>query len=306
MSRKKIYLNASLATCIALSPALIQAGTTSVSAEASVKPKLVLEKKQKKVRVVVELVGDPAIAEAAQKGKKFNELSKSEQNKAQQSVQSEQKRAKSALKKQGVTATPIEEFTTVFNGFSTFLSTSEIAKVEALPEVATVHIVNEYERPEVKPDMITSNGMVQAEQTWGDYGFAGEGTVVAVIDSGIDPEHRDYKITDAKTAELTQSEVNQAITSFGLPGEYVNEKVPYAYNYYDENDDIKDDSPGASMHGQHVSGTVAANGDLENGGIKGVAPEAQILGLKVFASLLPTQEPLLQLPKNTHYPHRGK
>ena len=284
MSRKKIYLNASLATCIALSPALIQAGTTSVSAEASVKPKLVLEKKQKKVRVVVELVGDPAIAEAAQKGKKFNELSKSEQNKAQQSVQSEQKRAKSALKKQGVTATPIEEFTTVFNGFSTFLSTSEIAKVEALPEVATVHIVNEYERPEVKPDMITSNGMVQAEQTWGDYGFAGEGTVVAVIDSGIDPEHRDYKITDAKTAELTQSEVNQAITSFGLPGEYVNEKVPYAYNYYDENDDIKDDSPGASMHGQHVSGTVAANGDLENGGIKGVAPEAQILGLKVFSN----------------------
>jgi lactocepin len=284
LSRKKIYLNASLATCIALSPALIQAGTTSVSAEASVKPKLVLEKKQKKVRVVVELVGDPAIAEAAQKGKKFNELSKSEQNKAQQSVQSEQKRAKSALKKQGVTATPIEEFTTVFNGFSTFLSTSEIAKVEALPEVATVHIVNEYERPEVKPDMITSNGMVQAEQTWGDYGFAGEGTVVAVIDSGIDPEHRDYKITDAKTAELTQSEVNQAITSFGLPGEYVNEKVPYAYNYYDENDDIKDDSPGASMHGQHVSGTVAANGDLENGGIKGVAPEAQILGLKVFSN----------------------
>ena len=71
MSRKKIYLNASLATCIALSPALIQAGTTSVSAEASVKPKLVLEKKQKKVRVVVELVGDPAIAEAAQKGKKL-------------------------------------------------------------------------------------------------------------------------------------------------------------------------------------------------------------------------------------------
>lgn len=284
MSRRKVYLNASLATCIALTPMLIQAGTSSVSAEASIKPKIELEKKQKKVRVVVELVGAPAIAEAAQKGKKFNELTKSEQDKAQQSVQSEQKRAKSALKKQGVTATPIEEFTTVFNGFSTFLSTSEIAKVEALPEVATVHVVNEYERPEVKPDMVTSNGMVQAEQTWGDYGFAGEGTVVAVIDSGIDANHRDYRITDSKTAELTKSEVDQAITSFGLPGEYVNEKVPYAYNYYDENDDIKDDSPGASMHGQHVSGTVAANGDLENGGIKGVAPEAQILGLKVFSN----------------------
>ncbi|QGS69558.1 S8 family serine peptidase [Oceanobacillus sp. 143] len=30
------------------------------------------------------------------------------------------------------------------------------------------------------------------------------------------------------------------------------------------------------MHGMHVAGTVGANGDEENGGIKGVAPEAQI------------------------------
>src|SRR5690606_6627885 len=38
------------------------------------------------------------------------------------------------------------------------------------------------------------------------------------------------------------------------------------------------------MHGMHVSGTVGANGDEENGGLKGVAPEAQILGLKVFGN----------------------
>ena len=282
-SRKKFYLNASLATCIALTPGLL-GNVSVVTAESPTKPTLSIEKKQKKVRVVVELVGEPAIAKAEKKGKKFNELTKSEQSSAQATVAAEQKVAKSAIKEEGVAVTPIEEFTTVFNGFSTFLSPNDIAKVEALPEVASVHIVNEYKRPEVKPDMVTSNGMVQAEQTWGDYGFAGEGTVVAVIDSGIDAFHRDYRITDPKTAELTKSEVDQAVKSFGLPGAYLNEKVPYAYNYYDENDDVRDDSPGASMHGQHVSGTVAANGDVEKGGIKGVAPEAQILGLKVFSN----------------------
>ena len=38
------------------------------------------------------------------------------------------------------------------------------------------------------------------------------------------------------------------------------------------------------MHGMHVAGTAGANGDLENGGIKGVAPEAQLLAMKVFSN----------------------
>lgn len=38
------------------------------------------------------------------------------------------------------------------------------------------------------------------------------------------------------------------------------------------------------MHGMHVAGTVAANGDEANGGIKGVAPEAQVLAMKVFSN----------------------
>ena len=46
--------------------------------------------------------------------------------------------------------------------------------------------------------------------------------------------------------------------------------------------DILDDNADTGMHGMHVGGTVAANGDEENGGIKGVAPEAQLLALRVF------------------------
>lgn len=284
LSQAKVYLNVSLATCLALTPGLLGLGAEPVLAKPSIKQNITTTDQNEKLRVVVELVGAPAIAQAEKKGKKFNELAKSEKDSAQKLVKAEQKRAKTAISKKGVKAVTLEEFTTVFNGFSTMLTASDVKKVEALPGVANVHVVNEYERPEIKPDMVTSNGMVQSQQTWGDYGFTGEGTIVAVIDTGVDADHRDFRLTDDSKAELSQTEVETAVSTFGLPGTYINEKVPYAYNYYDENDDIRDDSPGASMHGMHVSGTVAANGDEAKGGLKGVAPEAQVLGLKVFSN----------------------
>lgn len=44
------------------------------------------------------------------------------------------------------------------------------------------------------------------------------------------------------------------------------------------------------MHGMHVAGIVAANGSDEevakNEAIKGVAPEAQLLAMKVFQIIL--------------------
>src|SRR5690606_11806666 len=69
-----------------------------------------------------------------------------------------------------------------------------------------------------------------------------------------------------------------------LLGKYFTEKVPYGYNYYDLNHEVLDLGPDASMHGMHVAGTVGANGDPEKGGIKGVAPEAQLLAMKVFSN----------------------
>lgn len=284
MPQPKFYVNVSLATCLALTPGLLGLGAEPVLAKPSVTANVAVSDKQEKLRVVVELVGAPAIEQAKQKGKKFNALSKAEKDRAHGLVKAEQKKAKDAIAKKGVKVEPLEEFTTVFNGFSTFATTADIEKIEALPEVAAVHLVNEYERPEVKPDMVTSNGMVQSQQTWGDYGYTGEGTVVAVIDTGVDADHRDFRLSDQSKAELSESEVTSAVSEFGMAGAYINDKVPYAYNYYDENDDIRDDSPGASMHGMHVSGTVAANGNEETGGLKGVAPEAQVLGLKVFSN----------------------
>ena len=52
----------------------------------------------------------------------------------------------------------------------------------------------------------------------------------------------------------------------------------------DRNNEIVDKSKTGGAHGMHVAGTVAANGNIEDNGIKGVAPEAQVLAMKVFSN----------------------
>src|SRR5699024_6222201 len=94
---------------------------------------------------------------------------------------------------------------------------------------------------------------------------------------------------DDSSGVLTEDTVNEVVNEEGLPGEFYSEKVPYGYNYMDENDEIREVHAKASMHGMHVAGTVGANGDEDNGGILGIAPEAQLLALKVFGNDLEMQ-----------------
>nr|WP_283246014.1 cell wall-binding repeat-containing protein [Bacillus suaedae] len=108
--------------------------------------------------------------------------------------------------------------------------------------------------------------------------------VIGIIDTGIDPSHRDMILSEGTDYKITEEDVEAS----DAPGKWFTEKVPYGYNYIDKSFDILDQVSSAS-HGMHVGGTSAANGDEENGGIKGVAPEAQLLALKVFGN-----DPMIQ------------
>ena len=232
---------------------------------------------EKEVRVIVEVDGDPTIDLATAKGVKVSELAKSELARKESSLLDSQKSVQQAMSNKGIKAEVLSSMTTVVNAFAAKVKLADVEKIEKLSGVNEVAISNEYERPE----MITSTEQVSAQLAW-DLGFTGEGTVLAVLDSGIDPSHKDFVISEGVDVTYTEDSVNEVITRESLPGKYYNAKVPYAYNYYDLNDVVKD--IGSSQHGQHVAGTMAANGDLASGGIKGVAPDAQLLGMKVFSS----------------------
>lgn len=236
------------------------------------------------VRVVVELDGDAAIEIATKKGVRYEKLTKAEQKKLKNEAKAKQKTIKDNLRKQKVNAEYLQEFTTVMNGFSAKVKFSEIEKIEAIKGVEEVYIANEYELPkeEASPDMYTSKELIEAQDVWRDFGLDGEGMVIGIIDSGIDYTHKDLVLSNPENAKINEHFIDHMKQEHALPGNYFTDKVPYGYNYMDNDLNIVDGNLDTDAHGMHVAGTAAANGDEENGGIKGVAPEAQLLALRVF------------------------
>ena len=139
---------------------------------------------------------------------------------------------------------------------------------------------NQVQAPANQADHVKGN----VQSAW-DQGYKGQGTVVAVIDSGADPSHKDFQ-TMPESPKLSKDDVQKKIEQQGY-GKYVNEKFPYVYNYADrDNDYITSDDTNSndSPHGQHVSGIIAADGkpDGNKEYVVGVAPEAQLMQLRVF------------------------
>ncbi len=160
----------------------------------------------------------------------------------------------------------------LLNGFSAVVKFKDINMVRSLPGVKTVAVAKQY-----YPDMNTAVDFTQAKTVWEKAGLKGEGIVVAIIDTGIDYRHKDMKSIDTSKVKYKKEDIDALIGKNGAKGRYFTEKVPYGYNFADLNNEVIDRS--GSMHGMHVGGIVAANG-----GIVGVAPQAQLLAMKVFSN----------------------
>lgn len=99
-------------------------------------------------------------------------------------------------------------------------------------------------------------------------GNKGAGVRVAVLDAGIDHDHPDLAahINAAASASYVP-----CLDGFEIP------EVPEGGNCDGDYEDWRIVTPGFN-HGTHVAGTIAATGDL---GVTGVAPEAEIMVVKV-------------------------
>ncbi|MCT8140230.1 S8 family serine peptidase [Anaerobacillus sp. CMMVII] len=239
------------------------------------------------VRVLVEMKEEPGVFHAVQSGVKYDELSSAKQKELHNKAVQGQQSVQASLQQQGLNVDVLHSFTAVTNGFSAEVTYADLAKIENTAGVKAVYIVNEYERPDVEaPEMLYSKEMVKAQKTWDEFDYKGEGLVIGIIDTGIDPAHRDMVLSDGVEFKIDK----ELVQALDVPGKWFTDKIPYGYNYMDKSFEILDLGPGASHHGMHVGGTAGANGDEDNGGIKGVAPEAQLLALKVFGNdpLIPT------------------
>lgn len=146
------------------------------------------------------------------------------------------------------------------------------------------------------PQAENSNQIIHAPQAW-QAGYRGEGEVVAIIDSGIDPVHDAFgQLSDMTKARYqTQEQFEKAKLAAGIEyGRWVNEKLIFGYNYTDADIHLKEND--LMSHGQHVAGTAVGNPSrpvklptLDNPDneeyIYGVAPEAQLMAMRVFSDL---------------------
>mgnify|MGYP003573965396 CR=1 FL=1 len=230
------------------------------------------------IRIIVELNEEPLISHATDNNKKVSELDANTIQSMTKALENEQNTLTKALNSKGSNIEIHKTFTNIFNGFSCTTTFEQAKKLEKLPGVKKVYVANKYYRPE--PEMHESLGTIEARIVWENLGYTGEGKVISIIDTGIDPSHQDMILSNPENKKLDQD----FIENLGLAGLWHTDKVPYGYNYFDNDQEILDLGPNASRHGMHVAGTAAANGDEENGGIKGVAPEAQLLAMKVFSN----------------------
>lgn len=224
------------------------------------------------VRIIVQLKDEPAISQTQRNIEKYAELSSNIKTNLENSVLKTQDSLQSELSRKGINIEVINSVTVAANAFSTIVKGSEIEDIKNHPNVKNVFIANEYNRPE-NPEMATSHDMIGSSYAWDTRGYKGENMLVAIIDTGIDPSHKDMNISDGVKVKLSEKYVN----ALNLPGTYRTNKVPYGYNYYDKKQIILDVT--TRSHGMHVAGTVGANGS-----IKGVAPESQLLAMKVFSN----------------------
>ena len=206
------------------------------------------------------------------------------------------------------------------NAMSANVRYCDIAAIEQVEGVQAVYLVPVYELDEtetVDPNTVSGGSMVGSYAAWLD-GYTGAGSRVAVIDTGIDSDHisfdsgafeygllvsavkngknvTDYDLLDEEEIaqvlpELHVAQVNGELTATDL---YVNSKIPFGFNYIDENLSITHDNDGQSDHGTHVSGIATANRYVlqsdgtyayaENG-VAGIAPNAQLITMKVFGA----------------------
>lgn len=247
-----------------------------------------------KIPVIIHLSEKPVALEKGMEELKGKTLSNSQISQIRSNIKRQQTSVDKEMRVKGISFDKGFAYDTVLNGFAAKVKADDLKKLLEVSGVtlvepdAIVHALDDKKPADSSTDlekvvdyetkMNTSISFLGIEKLW-DKGYKGKGIKVAVLDTGIDPDHPEFQ------------------------GIYKGGKnfIPNSSTYTREraDDDARETSPkerpasqpefnaqGRAFytdHGTHVAGTIAAIGANEYG-IKGIAPEIDLYAYRVLGA----------------------
>ncbi|MGM9974306.1 MAG: S8 family serine peptidase [Clostridiaceae bacterium] len=239
---------------------------------------------EEEVLVVVELQGETLLDKA---GEDISEYASTDNGKQQRNkLKEKQKKVKDKLSKSVKKASFKDSysFTALMNGFTVRVQYKDLPVIEKLEDVKRAYVSGKYDVPITEKtsetNMATSRQMIGADLV-NETGYTGKGTVVAVLDTGLDYNHEAFSKEPPKEKYSTNRmklliNKNKEALNSGTDGAVKSSKVIFAYDYADKDGDVYP----VEDHGTHVSGTAVGNNGKD---FKGIAPDAQLMAMKVFS-----------------------
>lgn len=257
--------------------------------------------------IFVDLEGESLTEARGSSSRSVAEYAESARGAAQERrIAAEQRRFLNDLDRAGIDYTYKYSYSVFKNAVGIRVRYGDISRICDMDGVAGVAVSEHYAAPKsvtTNETFVWNTGIYNTEGI----DYTGEGTIVAVLDTGFDVSHEAFSVMpDEETAARSKDDVENMIfdgsgkgllqfdNSVTVDDVYYNAKVPFAYDYADKDADV---FPSYSTHGTHVAGIIAGNSVeavLDNDGnpildddgepltFVGVAPEAQLAICKVF------------------------
>lgn len=258
--------------------------------------------------VMVTLAGDTLTDYATKNGQTVSAFAKSfTGDTAMASIRKKQNAFLSKLQQTGIPYTLEDTFDTVLNAVAIEVDTKYVSRIKQISGVESAVITTAYAEPKtiktkaseevVNVTSVYDTGIYKS----GEYASYGAGALVAVLDTGLDYTHSAFQKAPSTITwdEQAVEDIFEDLSARGVQlnaekrsgatakDVYVSAKVPFAYDYADDDADVY---PSYSNHGTHVAGIIGGcdtsytdkDGELIEEDFLGVVPDSQLVICKVF------------------------